>query len=299
MAAPSPAKVRVHSSFDVVDDQASNKFSQKLAHALLPHLDVQKLRGVEFPDERIRQLRDEPLARLAERAEQIFKGASKEVLSSPDFFKFMTDGFLEVIKAMEVEADRLPRNFTAHCGVNEAVFTHAQDRRPIVATDALATCIGIAGYDPTNEWGFLIHFTTEDELAESMHMLNREIYQRIKNPAITPIQIHLRGGIKGLSEPLLVALEEWVASLNEKGCLMEIASKQVLTEGLLDRDGLPNSMSLSLDTRDGAVSEYDSRKNPFVKKPVVQNAQDVDSIISDVMMNVAIRKPGIKIAYSS
>jgi hypothetical protein len=297
MSAPSPVKDSVSSNF--VDDRTYDEFSQRLAHTILPHLNVEKLRAVEIPEKRMKQLRDEPLTRLAQRAEQIFKSASKEVLSSPEFLEFIANGFLEVIKNIEAEADLLPPNVIADCGVNEAAFTHARDRKPIVATDALATCIGIAGYDSTNEWGFLIHFTTEDELAASMQMLNHEIYKRMKNPLIAPIQIHLRGGIKGLSEPLLAELEKWVASLNEDGCLMQIVSKQVLTEGLLDKDGRPNMMSLSLDTRDGTVSEYDSNKNPFVKKPIGQNAQDVDAIISDVLMNAVIRNPGIKIVYSS
>lgn len=274
----------------------TEKFEEKLISSIISSLpDVSEIRQKKLPEATKERLILTPLEQMAKKAEEMFKALSSETLDSSQFLEFMTDGFLKIITSIVKEAESLPLDSIAECGVNEAAFSNALDQKPIVATDSLATCIGIAGYESESRSGFVIHISTEDNLEASKEMLIEKIMQLSMK---YPIQLHLRGGIKGLSEPLMEAIERWIKSASEKGCQMVVVSKEVLTEGLLSSSGVPNTMSISLDTRNGAVSSYDCSINPYAKQKIqISNSKEVDDIFTQLIVKSALEKPEIKVVY--
>lgn len=258
--------------------------------------DLSSVKEIELTEALKEQLIFKALEQMKKKGEEVF--TTQESLDSPQFFEFLSEGFLKIMTTVIKEAEHLPANNIVECHVNEAVFTHALDRKPIAATDSLATCVGVAGYDSENKFGFVFHIATEAEFETSKEMLTEKIMQMSKKTIITPIEIHIRGGIAGLSEPLVEAIEKWVQSASEEGCPMVVISKDVLGKGLLDQLGKPNTMNLSLDTRNGEVSIYDSSTNPYAKQKIeINNEQEFDNVLSRIFTESAIKKPEIKVVY--
>ncbi len=279
-----------------------NELTDKAQSSLKSKLELtglySRLKQIEFPKGTHERLIQSPMMELVKVAEARFGSPDSMLCNSDTFAEFASEGFLKILTSIVKEAELFPLNEIAECGVEEAVFTHALDRRPIVATDSLATCVGMAGYERENRFGFVIHFTVEDALEASKEMLLEKIKQMSKDSH--PIEIHLRGGIAGHSEPLVAAIEEWVRSSSELGCQMIIVSKEVLTEGLLNASGTPNTMSISLDTRDGTINTYDSSTNPYAAtRPQVNSAKEADDLFDKLFMKVISEKPEIKIVYSA
>ena len=101
-----------------------------------------------------------------------------------------------------------------------------------------------------------------------------------------------------MSEPLVKAIELWVKSASEKGCQMVIKSKEVLTKELLNSSGIPNTMSVSLDTRNGMMSTYDSSTNPYTKQRVqINNAEELDNVCTGLFERAVLKKPEIDVVY--
>lgn len=255
------------------------------------------VKGTEFPEKTQQQLIFGPLEQLAKKSEEMFK-TSESKLSSKSV-DFISQGLLQIVTNLVETANNLPPNIIVECGVNEAAFSHALDLKPVIATDSLATCVGVAGYESENKCGFVIHFATEVELETSKEMLVNKIKQMSKKPVTAPIQIHLRGGIAGQSEPLVQAIEKWVQSSSEKGCPMAIVSKNVLTKGLLNEHGVINAMSLSLDTREGLLSTYDCSANPYSTKQKIQvtKQQEVEDLVMRILESSLKETPEIKVVY--
>lgn len=275
------------------------ELGKKIIDSITPSLpDLSKMRQIEMPETVKERLIASTLEQLAKKAEGIFKTPNDALFDSPEFQEFMSKGFLSILTSIVKEAEQLPPNTIAECGVDEAVFTHALDPKPIAATDSLATCIGVAGYERQDQFGFVIHFASEAALESSKEMLIEKMMQMSKKPMNNPIEIHLRGGIAGLSEPLLEAIEKWIKLASVKGCPMTIMSKDVLTKGLINESGIPNTMSISLDTRNGTLNTYDSSTNPYAKQKIqISNAKELDDIFTKVFIDTAVKKSEIKITY--
>ncbi|CDZ81602.1 hypothetical protein BN1013_02138 [Candidatus Rubidus massiliensis] len=136
---------------------------------------------------------------------------------------------------------------------NEASFTIAIDKKPIVATYGCAFCVALGGYDATNKIAFMVHFSDAEEVIESGDLIFFNIEKLVKEKITTPIQLHLRGGIEGTSEPIIEAIKIWMKQREDLP--MEIASEDILCGSL---DG----KSLLIDSRTGEVSDYDTKDNP-------------------------------------
>ncbi len=276
----------------------SDPSMQRLSETILSTMpDPAKLRQLDPSRWMLRKHVFGPLEELAKRADELFKG--KEIsLDDPEQFDFITKGFVDVINKFAEDASKLPPNVIATCSVSEAAFSSADNRKPIVATDGLATCIGVAAYDRTNKQGFVVHFARDDEVVESGNQLIETLLKSAEKPIETPVEVHLRGGIAGLSVPLAEEIERWVESAAKKGCPMKIVSSEILLHGLFNDQGMPNLDSLSLDTRDGSVSSYDREKNPYAEpRKQIQNAKEADELFSDALVRCIQRKPEITIVY--
>ncbi len=164
---------------------------------------------------------------------------------------------------------------------SEASFTIATDEKPIVATYGASFCIALGGYDVTNKLAFIVHFSNVREVTKSSGIILDSISKLAAKKIEKPIQLHLRGGVKGYSEAMIEAIKLWMKI--RSNLPMEIASEDVLNSTL----GLC-SQSLSIDSRNGEVAEY----NPM------DNSKHRDMSELDIMhARFSTINPSIKIAY--
>lgn len=134
-------------------------------------------------------------------------------------------------------------------------FTIETDKKPIVATYGLSPCVALGGYDETNKIAFIVHFSNAGEVRKAAGLMFLNIAKLAKIKIATPIKLHLRGGIEGQSEAIIEAIKIWMEQRPDLP--MEIASQDIL----VSRAHL-GSKSLSIDSRNGEVSEYDPLTNP-------------------------------------
>ncbi|MFI5343727.1 MAG: hypothetical protein ACHQUC_05850 [Chlamydiales bacterium] len=213
-------------------------------------------------------------------------------LSNPEVQEFTRQKMLGLITTTIGIIENQPLDLIREADLSEAVFSHKEDYRPIIATDALATCIGVAGYDPVNQFGFVVHFTGEDEVeASGAILLDRVRAYRTKNDA-APLLIHLRGGIKEMSEPLLEKIKEWLKS---SGLMTIIASEDTLQAPIIPGTGFPKvPASIKLDVRTGTCEPYDWMTNPYSER---EQKEMGEVKLADLMIEIASKNPKIRIVY--
>jgi hypothetical protein len=138
---------------------------------------------------------------------------------------------------------------------SEAVFTISTDKKPIVATYGCGPCVALGGYDATNKMAFVVHFASEREVMQAEGALFHNISKLAKERITRPIQIHLRGGIRGQSESTIAAIRVWMRQRSDLP--MEIASQDILSSGTGS-----NGKSILIDSRNGKVTDYSPLSNP-------------------------------------
>ncbi len=236
----------------------------------------------------------EQLKQMAEQAESLYgKDVDIRDIKVQDY---LTTKLSNLISTMVDIAGNQPDTIR-EAGLSEAVFSHKGSYRPILATNSLATCIGVAGYDPANQFGFVVHFTREDAIEVSGEMLlNRIRAYRENNQA--PLLVHLRGGIQGMSEPLLLKVKAWLSS-NDLNSI--IASEDTLHPPILPGIGIPRVPgSLKLDVRTGTCETYDSSTNPFSKMQGNKDIQELnENSVKKLFLKLLYKKPEITIVYDS
>jgi hypothetical protein len=163
---------------------------------------------------------------------------------------------------------------------SEAGFTISTDRKPIVATYGCGPCVALGGYDATNGIAFVVHFSNMEEVIKCGGDIFYNLSKLFKKKIESPIQLHLRGGIEGQSEGTISAIKVW---MRREDLPMEIASEDILG------DGMSYAKSLFIDSRNGAVSNYDPLLNPKSRK-----MSDFDAI-STIMRGI---NANIKITYT-
>lgn len=150
----------------------------------------------------------------------------------------------------------------AEISQSQAGFTCATDGKPIVATFGCGPCVALGGYDQVNHTAFVVHFAKPEEVRSDAAMITDQIKSLMHTPltADTPMEIHIHGGWTGLSEDTVQEIKNWVISSDIP---MKIQSQNIL--GLSDISGTPVGRSLAIDSRTGAISEYDPTTNPYSK----------------------------------
>lgn len=122
----------------------------------------------------------------------------------PEKEKELVDTVSGIFKAIAHKT----HNGIQQAGVAEAVFSKSDGPYHTLTTRGLTTCIGVAGYDPINRFGFVVHFSHPAEVKNSADdLIGRISAYKTHNPA-SPLFIHLRGGYKNASEGLLKQVEE-------------------------------------------------------------------------------------------
>jgi hypothetical protein len=270
-----------------------NKLAKDLAQVSIGALKLGEIDKIAQGELTPKQLEDvkKQFEQIAEKGEVLF--GSKCDFSDGKVQEFIKSQFLSLVDSVKETALAQP-NFIIEASMSEAVFSHKGSYRPVLTTDALATCIGVGAYDPINQFGFVIHFSCEAEIDASGDMLmNRILAYREKNPN-APLLIHLRGGIKEMSEPLLDKVKAWVSSNN---LISIIASDSTLQDPVFPGVGIPRvSASIKLDVRTGTCETYDRSTNPFAKR---DSAADDRHFSIKLIVEVATKKPEIKIVYDS
>lgn len=248
--------------------------------------------GIELPEEVRGRLIVCPIEEMARQAETLFdRIPTQRTLESEEFQNFVLKGFSQIITSVLEAKKDFPPNTIVECGVNQAVFTHALDAKPIAATDSLATCVGVAGYASQNRAGFVIHIGSEADLDASKERLSEKM---VAIAGSGPLQFHLRGGIVGESDALVEAIEKWIESLNRL-FPAAIASREVLIRAsLCDELGIPYTTSIRLDTRDGAIGIYDSCANFYAARSTERMSEEV---FFRLAVELFVRKPEIKVVY--
>jgi hypothetical protein len=202
---------------------------------------------------------------------------------SEDFNFFELDDIRSPLRMSRVSSSKkLNGEEIAETLQAEASFTTATDKKPIVATYGCGPCVALGGYDATNKIAFIVHFSNAGEVRKSGGLIFYNIAKLVKEKITTPIQLHLRGGIEGQSEPIIEAIKMWMNQ--RKDLPMEIASEDILDSGMCF-----GGKSLSVDSRTGVVSDYDPMDNPKSR-----GMSDLDAM--SAMMSAF--EPKIKLAYS-
>ena len=165
----------------------------------------------------------------------------------------------------------------------EAAFTIATDKKPIVASYGAGPCVIAGGYDATNKTAFIVHFSNAEEVKKfGCGLISYNISKLANKKIEKPIQLHLRGGIEGESEATVKAIKFWMKQRSDLP--MEIASEDILAKGMSFE-----AKSLSIDSRNGEVAEYDPMANPRHR----------DMTPSDILFAIGSGfVPCIKLAYS-
>jgi chemotaxis receptor (MCP) glutamine deamidase CheD len=165
---------------------------------------------------------------------------------------------------------------------SEAGFTISTDKKPIVATYGCGPCVALGGYDATNGIAFVVHFSTANEVRKCGGMIFYNISKLAKKKMESPIQLHIRGGVEGKSEETINAIKTWMKQREDLP--MEIASEDVLGSRMCN-----DAKSISIDSRNGTVSDYNPRAN--LKSRGMSDLEAMSAIMSGFM-------PNIKIAYT-
>jgi hypothetical protein len=161
---------------------------------------------------------------------------------------------LHTLRAPTLSGDEIAEVLQAQAG-----FTVSTDIKPVLATYGCGPCVALGGYDPTNQIAFLIHFSNAREIIASSGLILLNIRKLAKEPIVRPIQLHLRGGIKEGSEDIIKAIKTWM----RQTCF----PMEIISEDILHGESCLESKSLLIDSRNGAVSEYDPMTNPKSRDP--------------------------------
>lgn len=142
---------------------------------------------------------------------------------------------------------------------SEAAFTTAADCKPILATHSCNTCIAIAGFEVKNKMAFLIHVAFDRELVASGDAILSNIAKFMRKRIESPIEIHLRGGVEGLSDKSVRYIKNiWMKARADLP--MKLVSEDILS------DDINSSKSLFIDSRNGEIGDYNPRQDPFTRK---------------------------------
>lgn len=167
---------------------------------------------------------------------------------------------------------------------SELVITTADNEKPIVATFGCGPCVALGGYDPTNKIAFVVHFATAAEVTKYGDFLYHTILKLVKTPMTPPMQLHLRGGLEGVSEDTVEAIKNWITVvLRRERLLLEIVSEDILSS--IDFE----EKSLLIDSRTGEVSTYDPMSNP--KRRPFSKLEELAAMVSAFL-------PTITLAYA-
>lgn len=149
------------------------------------------------------------------------------------------------------------RRYVAVIKGGEAGFITANDQTHRISTKCLPLLIAMAGYDRTNKIAFIAHFIGPQDVNLFKEFFYRSYPPLAKTSPSSPIQIHLRGGVKnGVAEEIVRVVKNWINESEKSEFPMNIASEEVL----LDIDAAWDKDSgLRIDSKTGALSNFTNK----------------------------------------
>lgn len=209
-------------------------------------------------------LTEEQIARTHQRLEDFSKRCELD-FKKPGVLQEIAEELEGVFASMFDSVAINPPDEIREAGMSEIVISNARGLHPVLTTYGLGPCVGLAGYDPMNRFGFVTHIVTDSEIEKSGKMLLERIQAYRQEHSSAPLFIHLRGGIKGVSESTIGLIKQW---MQESGILMFVVSEEILAEPILPGTMIPEVPgSLRLDVRTGSCERYDPKTNFYAKKP--------------------------------
>ena len=187
--------------------------------------------------------------------------ALKKLLAKVDFSSYRTHGDLyepepisfgprkmsEQYPVMDV-TDEVAEVVQANFGV-----TDSNDKKPIIATSALFTCIGLLGYDSKHNLGFLMHIQPSNDVRGGLERLYQELvrthpdYEKEFDAHIVASTFHDFQNYRDLEEALRGNPSGLGTRLN--------ASYPIEFVPDMKRKGKPGE-GIALDTRSGTIFAY-------------------------------------------
>ncbi|MBA2368280.1 MAG: hypothetical protein H0V82_04565 [Candidatus Protochlamydia sp.] len=279
--------------------QNSDFFSQQSAGRRLAKEISKEIEGSAIEALKQGGLTKDQIANIHATVQQMTSKAEQKFGPSCDLLdlrlqEYIKTQFTSLISSIVETVENQVPDLFREAWLSEAVFSHKGDYHPILATDSLATCIGVGIYDPMNQFGCVIHFTHEGEVEASGAMLLDRIKFYREQSSNAPLLVHLRGGIKGMSESLLAKVKGWLTTAHLNTI---IASEDTLQAPIFPGIGLPKVPgSIKLDTRTGTCETYDQKLNPYS----IYQTKDCSKINLDkIVIGTLSKKAEIKIVYDS
>lgn len=137
---------------------------------------------------------------------------------------------------------------------SEAGFTISTDKKPVLATYGCGSCVALGGYEPTNKIAFIVHFSNANEVRQFGDHIFTNISKLAKQKIEAPIQLHLRGGVKGQSEAIIEAIKIWMKQRDD-------FPMEIVSEDILNSEKSVGGKDISIDSKTGEVSIYDPIAN--------------------------------------
>lgn len=147
-----------------------------------------------------------------------------------------------------------PNDAVAEVEQSNFGITTALDEKPIIATPALFTCIGLLGYDELNNMGFLMHFQPSNSMRGGLERLYQELARthpnlaKVFNARIVASSFHDYQNRRELSD----ILQDNPSSL---GTTLKCADPIDFVPDMKREEGKPGE-GVALDTRDGRIFAY-------------------------------------------
>jgi len=153
---------------------------------------------------------------------------------------------------------------------SEVGFTTASDAKPIISSYGAGPCVIVGGYNLHTKTAFLAYFSHAGEVDVGATMIMERLKALVENKE-EEFLLTLKGGIVGdpISRKTMNSIANWVSSYSQG---KRISLKIVSIDPLKSSRGA--SKSLSIDTRTGAINEYD----PLKHNPVFYRHLTVEDI---------------------
>jgi len=164
--------------------------------------------------------------------------------------------------------------------VGEAVFGSSQDKKPILATEGLRSCIAFAGRDASEKIGFLAHFMGPDQV-DGFYSQGIKILEGLSKKTELVFDCVLIGGSKKtvFSEKIIDKLKAGFSSYPN------ITFRIIHEEKPSEKFDLK---SLSFDLRDGTYGKYNIEDDP---DPRIKTKEDESRVrTNDLFCRLVCRR---------
>jgi hypothetical protein len=141
---------------------------------------------------------------------------------------------------------------------NEFGVTRATDKKPVLVTYGLVSCVGVAGYGQESNTGFLAHYQTNTDVPTAIGVLMYHLALATEDQGDT-FNVRVKGGVTGMSEALVDDITYNLTLPKNSPVRFELDDNKL---GLLNTE-FTNACDLGIDTRTRTfIDSYNAMHNP-------------------------------------